>query len=170
MTHNHTQPRRKRFLYPRNSSQGFSLLELVTVLAVALIMAAMALPVIQSSLRNFRLRAAVSSVTGAIQSTRYQAIFDGCPYAVSFNKANNTYQVSSAVTGGACAVTLTNVGGAIPFGNPAEVALSQDLTLQFSPGGSVQVIAGASTFNLSYLGTPNQKTIKVTKYGSVTVQ
>lgn len=152
------------------TARGFTTLELVMVVAVGVIMTAVAIPLVQSSLRSFRMSSAVSSVTGAIESTRYRAIFDGCPYRISFNNATNTYQISSTVTGGACAAAYTNVGGAVSFGSTGQVALSQNLTFQFSPGGSVQTVAGAPTFTLTYVGTTNLKTITVTKYGSITVQ
>lgn len=154
----------------RKRSRGFTTLEMVMVVAVGVVMTAIAVPLVQSSLRTFRLGGSVSAVTGAIESTRYRAIFDGCPYRLSFNNATNTYQVSNTVTGGACAAAYANVGAPVPFGNPGQVALNQNLTFQFSPGGSVQTIAGAPTFTLSNVGTPNLKTITVTKYGSITVQ
>lgn len=150
--------------------RGFSVLELVVVMAIAFVMSAMAVPVIQSSLSAFRLRSAVASVTGAIQSTRYRAIFDGCPYQIAFSKAANTYQVSNTVTGAGCSAAFTNVGGPIPFASTSQVALSQDVTLQFSPGGSIQVIVGSLAFNLNAQGSSNYKAITVTKYGSIKVQ
>ena len=161
-----------RVLLPRarRSTGGFSLLEMVTVVAVGLIMAAISVPIIQSTVKNMRLNAATSAVTGVMQSTRYRAIYDGCPYALTFSKAADTYQIASEVTGGACAAAMTNVGTGVPFSDPKFVTLSQDLTFQFSPGGSVTVTTGAATFNLSYIGTSNTKTVKVTKYGSITVQ
>jgi Tfp pilus assembly protein FimT len=154
----------------RKLTRGYSTVELVFVIAVGMIVTAMALPIVKSSLQSFRVQSAVSSMSGAISSTRYHAIVDGCPYAVSFKKATNTYQVSSTVTGGACSATFTNIGSAVPFGNTSQIALSQDVAFQFSPGGSVQVTTGAATFNLSHLGTPITKTIQVSTYGSVTVQ
>jgi prepilin-type N-terminal cleavage/methylation domain-containing protein len=57
---------------------GFSLLELTMTMAVGVILTLVAIPVVKSSVQYFRVRSAVSSVTGAIQSTRYRAIFDGC--------------------------------------------------------------------------------------------
>ncbi len=82
-------------LPPRKLSRGYSLLELVAVIAVGMIAAAMALPLVKSSLQSFRVQSAVSSISGAISSTRYHVIVDGCPYAVSFKKASNTYQAST---------------------------------------------------------------------------
>jgi prepilin-type N-terminal cleavage/methylation domain-containing protein len=89
----------------RNS--GFSLLELTMTLAVGLILAAMAVPAVRSSIQYFRVRSAVSSITGAIQSTRYRAIFDGC-HNIAFNSTANTFQVASetAVAGSPCTTTF----------------------------------------------------------------
>lgn len=170
------QPSEHRSLLPPGlprhlrASRGFTLLEVVVVLAVALVMSAMAAPVVQSSISAFRLRSSVASMTGAIQSTRYRAIFDGCPYQIAFSKATNTYQVSNTVTGAGCAAAFTNVGGPIPFGSTSQVALNQDVKLQFSPGGSIQVITGSLAFNLNAQTSSNYKAITVTKYGSIKVQ
>lgn len=86
------------------------LLELTMTLAAGLILAAMAVPVVRSSVQYFRVRSAVSSITGAIQSTRYRAIFDGCPYNIAFNGTANTFQVASeaALAGGSYATTFSN--------------------------------------------------------------
>jgi prepilin-type N-terminal cleavage/methylation domain-containing protein len=154
----------------RKAQRGASLIELVIVLAVASVMAAIAVPMVSNLQRTLRLSAAVSAVTGTMQSTRYRAIYDGCPYAVAFTKATNTYQLSSEVTGGACANALANVGTAVPFADPKRISLDQDVTFQFSPGGGVTVTTGANSFNLTAIGTSNPKNIKVTKYGSITVQ
>jgi len=154
----------------RKFQRGASILELVIVMAVASIMAAIAVPLVSNLQRTMRLNAAVSAVAGTMQSTRYRAIYDGCPYAVAFSKATNTSQISSEVTGGACAAALTNVGTAVPFADPRRISLDQDVTFQFSPGGSVTVTNGTNSFNLNAIGTTNPKNIKVTKYGSITVQ
>ena len=151
----------------RKSTRGFSLLELTMTLAVGITLAAIAVPVVRSSIQYFRVRSAVSSVTGAIQSTRYRAIFDGCPYALSFDKTANTFQAASeASSGGSCAAVFTNVGTAVPFGSKA-VALNQNVTLQFKPSGYVQATTGTTTLILTYGSTT--KTIAVSSYGNVNV-
>jgi Tfp pilus assembly protein FimT len=155
---------------PRKSGLGFSLIELVTVVAIGMIATAMAVPLILSSLQYYQLSSAATSITGTIQATRYRAIFDGCPYQLSFSKASGTYQVSSEVTGSGCATGFTNTGGAVYFAKPSKVVLSQDTALQFSPGGTVQVVTGSLNFSLSYAGSSMAKNITVTKYGSVKVQ
>jgi len=148
-------------------NSGFSLLELTMTLAVGITLAALAVPAVKSSVQYFRVRSAVSSITGAIQSTRYRAIFDGCPYNISISSTGNTFQVASeAVSGGTCATTFTNVGGADPFGSPA-VVLNQNVTLQFKPSGFVQATTGSTTFTLSYGSTT--KTVTVSNYGNINV-
>ena len=136
-------------------------------MAVGMILAAMAVPAVRSSVQYFRVRSAVSSVTSAIQSTRYRAIFDGCPYNITFDKSANTLQVASETAGGnSCAATFTNVGTAVPFGTTA-VTLNQNVTLQFRPGGSVQATTGTTTFTLTYGSTT--KTVTVSSYGNINV-
>src|SRR2546425_453143 len=52
-------------------SAGFTVMELLIGIVIAVIMTVIAVPMLQSSISYFRLRGAVSSITGAIQSTRY---------------------------------------------------------------------------------------------------
>ena len=63
-------PRHRRAL-------GFSLIEMVLVISIALLMAVLAIPLLNNIMNAYRLRSAVSSVTGFIQSARYQAISSG---------------------------------------------------------------------------------------------
>ena len=157
-------------------SRGFTLLELVLVVAVGMVLAAMAVPVIGNTMRIYSMRSAISSLTGAISSSRYQAIFHGCKSQVVITKATYSYQVQSeapAFGGQACAAAFTNVGGAIPLMGRG-VALSSDITLTFSPGGSVISNPAASpiTLTLSYPGfvaTVPTETITVSNYGNITV-
>jgi Tfp pilus assembly protein FimT len=137
----------------------------VVTIAIMLIMAAMAVPLLQSAMRDSKLRSSVASVTGAIQYTRYRAIAAGYPYAIVFNKANSTYQIQSDpnLTG-----TFTNVGGTVPLsGSSTVVALGQDTTLQFHPGGVVQATTGATTLTLTYGG--KTESITVSRYGNINV-
>ncbi len=147
---------------------GFSILELAVVLGVSLIMAAIAVPTISSSLSYFKLRSAVTAATSAIQSTRYRAIYDGCAYQLTLSKATNEYQIASETSGtNTCAAAFTSVGGAVPF-TSSQIALNQDVTLQFQPSGIVQSTAGAMTFTLAD-GT-RLETITVTRYGAISVK
>jgi prepilin-type N-terminal cleavage/methylation domain-containing protein len=153
-----------REVFPAPKRSGFSLVELMLVLTVALIMSAMAIPLAQAGIASYQLSAAVDGVTGVIQTTRYQAIMNGYPFQLTLNPANNQSQVLSEIPPSA---SFSNVGAAVPFSG-APVVLSAPITLQFKSNGGVFVVVGAMTFTISYRGTT--KTVTVSKYGSITVQ
>ena len=156
------------------SARGFTVLELVFVLLIFMIMAAMAIPLIQNVMGSYRLNGAVSSVTGAIQSTRYQAIFNGYPFRVVFNQAALTYQIQSdPARAGVFANFCVPAAASCPVplaGSSTQVAINQDTTFTFSPGGSVQspqAVGGVTVLSLTYSG--KTKNITVSSYGNIKV-
>jgi Tfp pilus assembly protein FimT len=159
----------------RASSRGFSTIELVIVVAIGLTMAGMVIPVIQSSVRYFALRSAVSSLTGAIQSTRYQAIFHGCKYQIAFTQATYSYQISAELPLPAaptvCSGAYANVGTAVPLaGANNQVSLNADVTLVFSPGGTVTATKGTlGGIQLTQANRTVPETIQVSTYGKILV-
>src|ERR1700758_1309497 len=86
-------PGQRRAISSRN--MGFSLIEMVLVVAIGIITTVIALPLVNNIMSAYRLRSAVSSVTGFIQSARYQAISSGYAYQVVLNKAASTIQIQS---------------------------------------------------------------------------
>jgi type IV fimbrial biogenesis protein FimT len=148
----------------RRLSSGFSLVELMITVAAVLIMTAAAVPVMQSTILQFRLRGSVTTITGAIQQTRYEAISDGYQYKVTLDKASRTYQVLSDQTG---AGVFKNVGPPVPFSGSA-TGIASDATLQFSPSGKVTFVVGASPIVVSGQGHTGK--ITVSAYGNVNVK
>lgn len=155
----------------RRRTLGFSLIEMVLVVAVMLITAVIALPLLNNIMSTYRLRSAVSSVTGFIQSARYQALSSGYGYQVVLNKAASTIQIQSdpnrintytnlcVPAAASCPIPLS--GSGIP------VVLGADTTLQFRPSGIVTATAGSTTLTLAYGG--KTETITVSSYGNVKV-
>lgn len=151
-------------LRQNSSLAGYSLIELLVVVAIAMVMGAMAIPQVRSAIASYELSAAVDTATGIIQSTRYQAIMHGYPYQVAFSSTNNTFQVLSEAPP---ATTFSNVGNATPI-SAVPVTLSAATTLQFKGNGAVSATVGGMSFTISYKGTT--KTLTVSNYGSITVQ
>jgi prepilin-type N-terminal cleavage/methylation domain-containing protein len=166
--------------------QGFTLIEMVMTVAVVLITAVIAVPLVQNVTAYFKLRGAVSSVTGAIQSTRYQAIYQGCQYQIVFTAAPGAgqpanYQVqgepysAASQTCGAAFVNICPAGFVscpVPLsGSGNAVTLNADITLTFKPSGSVfspQFPGGGMNMTLTYMGKPPEL-ITISNYGSINV-
>jgi type IV fimbrial biogenesis protein FimT len=150
------------------AQRGFTAVELLITMAVGIVLAAFAVPLLQNGMNFFRVRAAATSVSGAIQSTRFQAIFHGCPYEIVFNMPAMTYQVAAQQTTPAgCAAAFTNLGPAIPIPNGSSVTLNENVTFQFRPGGLTQTTQGVPTLVLDWRGS--KETITVSTYGNITV-
>jgi len=153
---------------------GFTLIELVVVVAIVLVISAMAMPMARNMIRSYRLNAAASSISGAIQSTRYQAIMVGCPYTLAFSSSSITYQAATQnITGTppACATSYSNVGGAVPWATSPEISLSSSVTLTFNPSGTVtsnQTGSPPTTLTIGVGGMT--KTITVSGVGNVKTQ
>jgi type II secretory pathway pseudopilin PulG len=152
------------------ASSGFTLVELTMVMLIAMITAGFALPIVQTTVDKYRLKAATSTATWAIQSTRFQALMEGYPYQVSFTGGaggvNPTYQIANKTVG---AATYSNVGASIPLsGKP--VVLGATTTFQFQPNGTVATSPASTppyTFTITYSGIT--ETITVSNYGNVDV-
>jgi prepilin-type N-terminal cleavage/methylation domain-containing protein len=147
----------------KTPSQGFTLVEMLITLVIGVTLTAMSLPMVMSSVSNYNRTAAVSSVTGAIRSARYAAIYQGNTFRLKFTQATTSFQLSSAPTNTA---VFTNVGSAVPL----QGTLSADTTLEFHPSGVVKPVPAANpmTVGLTYGGT--LETITVTSsYGDISV-
>ena len=154
-------------------ARGYTLVELLVVLLIAATMTAVAAPVIQGALTSIHLNSAVQSATGAIASTRYQALRYGYPFQLQLNSATLTYQVSSEPVG---AVAFSNVGSAIPL-SASNIVLNGNTTLQFNPSGTVQFIAGGAgfslngqTFTIAYAGRTTTVTVSSVGYVTTSTQ
>ena len=64
-----------RFVHGRrNQVVGFSLFELLVVVAIALLVTAIGLPLMNNVIANMKLRASMTSVSGLLQNTRMAAV------------------------------------------------------------------------------------------------
>ena len=160
--------------HPARTARGFSLVEMVIVVAIAMVVMAIAVPGIRRSLQYYSLRSGVTSLTGAIQSARYNAIFHGCKYQVVFASATKTYTVANqnpAPGGTACNAAFSAPGAALPLMGRG-VTLGSDVTMQFSPNGQIITVPAATPMQITMSYTSSglvPETITVSPYGRITV-
>jgi type IV fimbrial biogenesis protein FimU len=140
-----------------------TLLEITFVMAIMGTMATIALPMTKGLLNSYHLQAASTSLIGTIQTTRYEALMKGYSYTLSFNPANEAYQVATEIPP---ATTFTNSGGPGIWCTTGDVTLSTATTLKFSPNGTVSATTGALTFTLS--NGSSSKVITISQVGAVT--
>ena len=124
------------------------MLELVIAVAIISIILKISLPRMQTTLLNYRLGSAASSVSSAIQQTRYLAIQSGCYYTIAFSSTSTTYQVQGQASSGTppvCSSSFTNVGGATSWASGGGVSIATSTTLEFGPTGIVGVPPSPAT-------------------------
>ena len=143
---------------------GMTLIETLVAVGIAGILMAVAVPLTKNSLKSYRLSAAVQAVSGAIQSTRYQAISKGYHYTITFDPATKQYQVASKIPP---AAVFSNVGNAVLWSASADVSITPLTTIEFSPGCTVSATTGTLSFSLTN-GTSTE-TITVSTVGNVSV-
>jgi Tfp pilus assembly protein FimT len=166
----------KKNTHRKSAAGGFSLIELLLVVAFALIMAALSIPTARSTIASYQLDGAVNTVSGAIQSTRYLAIMHGYSYQVDIDSTTNQFTILSeappatAFTAVGSAVSVSTKPVVIAVGT-ASPSVTGHLILQFKANGSISITSGQAipiTFTIAYNGTT--KTLTVSNYGSISVQ
>ena len=148
----------------RHTSAGFSLIELLIVIAISIVLAGIAIPVFTSAIKSYDQTATVSAATGAIESTRFQAIMHGYPYQLVFTSSTLSYQTFNEVPP---AATFSAVGAAIPLPAAGGVALNgaATFTYTFFANGIVTVTAGQP--NMQIANSVRSNTITVSGVGNV---
>ncbi len=88
--------------YPR-PARGFTLLELMIVVAISLVVAAVAIPSAIVANENFKLRSTASNFGGVVQKARMLAV-----------ARNGSYPVATASSGGVASIYV-NLGSSVPL-------------------------------------------------------
>lgn len=106
------------------SAGGFSLLELVVVVAITLVVSAAAIPAIGTTIYNIRLRTGVNSVSGLIQNGRMLSV-----------KQNRIYKVRFGTSGSSAMVYVDLNDDGIPQSTEPQVQLGGDIVKSVAPTG-----------------------------------
>lgn len=116
------------------NSKGFSLVELIVVIAIMGIMSALIIPKMGSSSSEAKVKAAAREVVTNSRYARDQAITHGKDYTITFNKDASSYTIVGTpdtitvdlpegvkITSNSLAVTYKSIG---TTGNPGNVVIT----------------------------------------------
>src|SRR6266481_4383050 len=123
----------------RNQQSGFSLIELIMVMAIMLVMAAIALPTMNYAIKDYRLRATASSLKYVFQQGRFQSVKNNTMYSI----------VSAASPGGGTRVFVDLNNSGTWDGVEAAVDIPSSISLQTnanSPSNSTMSLTNASGY------------------------
>jgi prepilin-type N-terminal cleavage/methylation domain-containing protein len=151
-------------------ANGFTLLELLLVIAVGMILTAVAIPVIGTTMNNMRMNSVVNAISSAVSKTRYESIMVSQPYTLVLTAPANTYVVTNTSTAFASPVTplpsqLVQING----------GAAATYTFTFCPNGTVYGAgavcnppAGAAPPAISVTSQGRQINVTVSGVGNVT--
>ena len=145
-------------------SAGFTLLEMMLVLALGMVVAAIALPNLLTMNRTYRLSTASAAVVSKVHQARTNALKRNRPTWVLVDGANGTVQVQTAAAGGG--VTDITAPDYLPNGVAFGTGAAQ-ATLTFDAMG--RPLNPPQSIQLSIAGSGLTRTVTVESTGRVTV-
>jgi type IV fimbrial biogenesis protein FimT len=132
-------------------SSGFSIVELVVSVAVLMVLTAIAVPTMMTSIRAYQLNASAMSLSDILKFTRFEAVRQNKPISSIFQQAGGVWTVGTDSNGNA---TIDN--------SEKQVNISGFATL-LPPGGlpspsPILAAVSASSLNSSLSGSPGALT------------
>jgi len=143
-------------------SRGFSLVELLVVVAIMLLIAALAIPQIQRVMTLYRLDTSGRSVSGLVHQARLQAVRSNQPAYAQFDTTNASANLvyvnsdKSAYVAGAAGVPVvtTNGGVTLQATNPPNINVDQLTAYLQGTNTGVFVEAPGTPIGFSSRGVP----------------
>lgn len=118
-----------------SNTNGFSLIELLIVIAVIMLIAAIAIGGFQRMMTDMSLRATATNINGLIHQARIQAVKD--------NKAYTLKTVAAAGANGVVLYVDLNNSGALDAGEPS-IQLPKNIAVSDGTGGPAVLPAGVA--------------------------
>jgi type IV fimbrial biogenesis protein FimT len=149
-----------------NKQSGFTLIELIVIIAIVGVFAAIAVPNFLSYMPKHRLNGAARQVMGDLMAARMKAVSQNCDVAVTFASGNPEYEIWTDSDND----DIEDSGEVITKNiqsNYHDVTIDTDRNIKFSPRGT------ASSYGIIALSLPNSagsKDVKVHITGRVKIE
>lgn len=140
---------------------GFTLIELMIVIAIIAIFAAFLTPNVIGWMPEYRLKSAVMEMGSRIQQARLAAIKENQNCTMSFNTSNGTYNITCLDN---MTVDLTDYGPNVSFS-----AVSAPQVINFTSRGLTDGI-GTFVVSMTSQGGGDTYSIRITPTGAVATQ
>lgn len=151
----------------RNQIAGFSMIELIAVVAIILVVAAFAAPNVARALRTYRVGSAARDVSNIVQRARYEAIRRNIATGCRGQVVNGQWQVwvdlnaNQQVDGNEPFILLPSDvqfmgAGEVPPANSMGYNATRDIAgvIVFDPRGTVDFGGAAPAVMLAFIGIP----------------
>lgn len=132
---------------------GFSLIELIIVIALISIVSAFAVPAWQKYTANTNLKTAAREMMADLSNAKQRAVEENLKYSITFNVAGNNYALSPTDTGvtlwtkelasfgnGIVIESVNFSGSVVSFQTRGTVSMMGNLTLLNSLGSTAKII------------------------------
>lgn len=146
-----------------SGESGFSLVEILVVVAVVTIVAAITIPGVMGHLRVYRLDTAVSIISNKVREARMDAIKRNRVSTLRLDLAARTAQIRSTDNAG------LEIDVGFPQRLPQNVILNAVGTVNISFDSLGRLPAGAQTFTIQETNSTMRKNISISPAGRVIV-
>ncbi len=149
-----------------NKQSGFTLIELIVIIAIVAIFAAIAVPNFLSYMPKHRLNGAARQIMGDLMAARMKAVSQNCDVAVTFASGNPEYEIWTDSDND----DIEDSGEVITKNiqsNYHDVTIDTDRNIKFSPRGTA---SSYGIIALSLLNSAGSKNVKVHITGRVKIE
>jgi Tfp pilus assembly protein FimT len=150
-------------------SRGYSLSELLTIVAIVGIISLIAIPAFMQLLPQYRIRSAASEIAASLRMLRSKSVGTRSNWRMVVNTADDTYRMLNGAS-----AAVSDSGRPIPTGVPVDRKLA---SIDITAGGTIEFLrdgsaSSAQTIVLRVYNNAvafNQYTIAVETSGNVTI-
>jgi prepilin-type N-terminal cleavage/methylation domain-containing protein len=104
--------------------KGYSLVEVLVVIGIIMVVAAIAMPIFQAYAINRNLRSAARDIIGDIFSCKERTIAENRQYRISFNVGANNYTIDRCNTTGSSCAAYTAIQTKTPTAFGSDISIT----------------------------------------------